>query len=146
MSTELYPKVYLYKRIVQAKLFIDDNYTRYIDLHNIADEACFSRFHFLRLFRKTYGRTPHQYLVQKRIDKAKELLKGGSPVTEVCYSVGFESLGSFSVLFKRVTGCAPSAWQLKEIQASAEVISRPLAFVPGCFASASGWLPAAAQQ
>lgn len=49
---EEYPKVYLYRRIVQAKLFIDIHYGEQIDLHNIADEACFSKFHFLRLSKK----------------------------------------------------------------------------------------------
>ncbi len=53
MSSLLYPKIYLYRRIVQAKLFIDDNYFENIDLNNIADEAYFSKFHFIRLILKT---------------------------------------------------------------------------------------------
>ncbi len=74
MTLEQYPKAYLYRRIVQAKLFIDSNYTDNIDLDNISDEAYFSKFHFTRLFKKIYGRTPHQYLTFVRIEKAMLLL------------------------------------------------------------------------
>ncbi|MFN2440773.1 MAG: helix-turn-helix transcriptional regulator, partial [Chitinophagaceae bacterium] len=56
--TANYPKIYLYRRIVRAKLFIDDNYSENIDLDNIADEACFSKFHFARQFKKIYSKTP----------------------------------------------------------------------------------------
>ncbi len=62
MTTEQYPKVYLYQRIVQAKLFIDRNYADKIDIDNISDEAFFSKFHFIRLFKRIYGKTPYQYL------------------------------------------------------------------------------------
>lgn len=139
MNSEQYPKVYLYKRIVQAKLFIDDNFTQPIELDNIADEAYFSKFHFLRIFKQAYGRTPHQYLVYKRIERAKELLKKGTPVTEVCYMVGFESVGSFSTLFKRSTGYSPSEYQSIQQQLRAAIEDKPLAFVPGCFAGVNGW-------
>ena len=69
-----YPKIYLYKRIVQAKLFIDANFSERIDLGNIADEAYFSKFHFIRLFKISYGYTPHQYLTRVRIENAKLFL------------------------------------------------------------------------
>jgi AraC-like DNA-binding protein len=83
MTKETYPKVYLYRRIVQAKLFIDTNNADTIDLDNIADEAYFSKFHFIRQFKKIYGKTPHQYLTVVRIEKAMELLRTNIPVTEV---------------------------------------------------------------
>src|SRR5687767_15897771 len=102
MVTDPYPKVHLYRRIVQAKLFIDNHYSDNIDLGNISDEAYFSKFHFIRLFKKIYGKTPHQYLTSVRIGKAMELLKANIPVSDVCYAVGFESLSSFSGLFKRI--------------------------------------------
>ena len=70
-----YPKVYLYRRIVQAKLFIDSHYQESLDLEAIADEAFFSKFHFIRLFKDSYGKTPYQYLTYVRIEKAKGLLK-----------------------------------------------------------------------
>src|SRR5690606_18560243 len=104
METEEYPKVYLYRRIVQAKLFIDSNYADKIDIDNISDEAFFSKFHFIRLFKKIYGKTPHQYLKFVRIKKAQQLLRTENSVSMVCFSVGFDSLSSFSGLFKRITG------------------------------------------
>ena len=129
----MYPRVYLYKRIVQAKLYIDAHYAEAIDLDNIADEALFSKFHFIRLFTSIYGQTPHQYRTRLRIEKAKQLLQSGVSVTGACFNVGFESLGSFSVLFKKEIGFAPTyyrnmAW-LKKQQAK----EQPKRFIPHCF-------------
>lgn len=135
-----YPKVYLYRRIVQAKLFIDDNYADDIDLHNIADEACFSKFHFMRLFKKAYNRTPHQYLTYVRMEKAKQLLQTGRAVSDVCGDVGFDSLTSFAGLFKRAVGLTPSAYRLLQMEMKAEMAGTPLKFIPACFAAKKGWL------
>jgi AraC-like DNA-binding protein len=134
-----FPKVYLYKRIVQAKLFIDANYHLTIDLDNISDEACFSKFHFIRLFKKTYGKTPHQYLTVVRIEKAAQLLQTGQNVSGVCYAVGFDSVSSFSGLFKRIVGQSPSAYLATYQQTRNQITVMPLAFVPGCFAFQHGW-------
>jgi AraC-like DNA-binding protein len=139
MSLEQYPKVYLYRRIVQAKLFIDTNYASAIDIDNIADEAYFSKFHFIRLFKKIYGKTPHQYLTFVRIEKAMQLLQADNPVSEVCYSVGFESLSSFSGLFKRIVGITPSTFLTQQQLKKIEVLKTPLKFVPGCFVYQFGW-------
>ena len=139
MTTDLYPKVYLYRRIVQAKLFIDSNYADNIDLDNIADEAYFSKFHFIRLFKKIYGKTPHQYLTVVRIEKSMQLLRTDIPVSEVCYSVGFQSLSSFSGLFKRIVGLTPSSYLEQQQQIKAQMLKTPLKFVPGCFADKNGW-------
>jgi AraC-like DNA-binding protein len=129
-----YPKAYLYRRIVQSKLYIDGNFADSIDLAQIADEAVFSKFHFTRLFKKIYGKTPHQYLTFVRIQKAKDLLKSGMAVHNVCYSVGFESISSFSELFKRMVGHTPSDFQIQQRQALAELHKLPLKFIPNCFA------------
>lgn len=134
-----YPKGYLYKRIVQAKIFIDNNYAGNLDLNNIADEAFFSKFHFTRLFKKIYGKTPHQYLTVVRIEKALLLLRAGIPVSEVCDAVGFESLSSFSGLFKRVVGISPSAFLEQQQQIKVQVLKTPLKFVPGCYIHQFGW-------
>jgi AraC-like DNA-binding protein len=139
MITEQYPKVYLYRRIVQAKLFIDTNFADNIDLGNIADEAYFSKFHFIRLFKKIYGKTPHQYLKVVRIEKAIQLLRTDISVSDVCYAVGFESLSSFSGLFKSLVGLAPSAYQIQQLQIKAQILKTPLLFIPGCFAEKKGW-------
>ncbi len=130
---EEYPRINLYRRLVQAKLFIDNNFAENIDLHNIADEACFSKFHFIRQFKKIYGKTPHQYLKAVRIEKATQLLRADLSVTDVCYAVGFESLSSFSGLFKRIVGLTPSAYLKEERQIKAQILKTPLKFVPGCF-------------
>jgi AraC-like DNA-binding protein len=129
----------LYKRIVQAKLFIDKNYAINIDLDNIADEACFSKFHFIRLFKKVYGKTPHQYLIAIRIEKAMLLLSTDCSVSETCYSVGFESLSSFSGLFKRIVGLSPSAYLTQQQNIKVQISKVPLNFVPACFADKNGW-------
>ena len=140
ITTEQYPKIYLYKRIVQAKLFIDHNYANKIDLDNIADEAYFSKFHFIRLFKTIYGKTPHQYLTVVRIEKAIQLLKANESVTEVCFSVGFDSLSSFSGLFKRIVGESPSSYLIQQQLMKEQINTTPLAFVPGCFAFQHGWI------
>ena len=106
-----YPKMYLYKRVVHAKLFIDQNYQDSIDLTNIADEAYFSKFHFIRLFKKIYGKSPNQYLQYVRIENAVKLLKMKKPVIDVCHGVGFESLSTFSGLFKKITGTNPTEYK-----------------------------------
>lgn len=139
-AAEAYPKVYLYRRIVQAKLFIDNNYADTIDVNNIADEAFFSKFHFIRLFKKAYGKTPHQYLTAVRIEKAKQLLQADKSISDVCYAVGFESASSFTGLFKRLVGITPTAYALKQQHMKALIMRSPLSFVPGCFAEKNGWL------
>lgn len=140
METEEYPKVYLYRRIVQAKLFIDSNYANKIDVDNISDEAYFSKFHFIRLFKKIYGKTPHQYLKAVRIGKAQQILKANNSVTEACFSVGFDSMSSFSGLFKRMTGESPSDYSKRHKEIKNRIDKKPLAFVPSCYAQQHGWL------
>ena len=134
-----YPKIYLYRRVVQAKLFIDVHFADNIDLDNIADEAYFSKFHFIRLFKSIYNKTPHQYLIQVRIENAKLLLTTESTVSEACYSVGFTSMGSFSILFKKLVGISPSEYQNRQHQRKAAIAERPLHFIPNCFAENKGW-------
>ncbi|MEP6750141.1 MAG: AraC family transcriptional regulator [Bacteroidota bacterium] len=139
MKTQQYPKVYLYKRIVQAKLFIDNNYADKIDINNISDKAYFSPFHFIRLFKKIYGKTPHQYLTLVRIENAIVLFQKDKPVSEVCYAVGFETLSSFGSLFKRIVGLSPSAFTEAQKQRKIQILQDPFHFVPGCFAYQNGW-------
>lgn len=134
MLSDNYPKAYLYRRIVLSKIFMDNNYSKRIDLEDIADEAFFSKFHFIRLFKKIYGLTPHQYLRHVRIKHAGRLLKKGLPVSEVCYSVGFESLSSFSGLFSRLIGKSPLEYQLHYQKLESRIQNAPLEFIPGCFA------------
>jgi AraC-like DNA-binding protein len=139
MTLEPYQKIYLYKRIVQAKLFIDNHYAEKIDLNNIADEAYFSKFHFIRLFRNIYGKTPHHYLTQVRIDNAKQLLTKNFSISGVCFLVGFESVTSFSGLFKKLVGSTPSAFQQQQQKRKTYISISPLHFIPNCFAETHGW-------
>ena len=136
---ENYPKIYLYKRIVQAKLFIDANFSEDIDLNNIADEACFSKFHFIRLFKTIYGKTPHQYLIKVRIENAKLFLQEGISVSETCFSVGFDSVSSFAGLFKQYTKLSPSVYQQQFNIRRQQIKKAPLQFIPNCFAEQKGW-------
>lgn len=135
----IHPKIYLYKRIVQAKLFIDNHFSEDIDLNNIADEACFSKFHFIRLFKSIYGKTPHQYLKKVRIEKAILLLENGISITDTCFQVGFDSITSFAGLFKLYTKLSPSAYQKEYIKRQKQIKQSPLQFIPNCFAEAKGW-------
>jgi AraC-like DNA-binding protein len=128
----------MYQRIAAAKMFIDEHYHDTIGLDEISSRAFLSRFHFHRLFTRIYRRTPHQYLTQRRLDRAKDLLSENRPVTEVCNEVGFESIGSFSTLFKKEIGFAPQyyrniAW-LKKQQAK----EQPKKFIPHCFINQFG--------
>ena len=136
---ELYPKQYLYRRVVRAKLYIDENFANPIDLGNISDEACFSKFHFIRLFKEIYGRTPHQYLIFVRVERAREYLAAGETVAKACYSVGFDSISSFTGLFKRRVGVTPAAYQAEKLRVKEEIAERPLVYIPGCFAEKKGW-------
>lgn len=137
--TEPYPKIYLYKRIVHAKLFIDNHFAEKIDLNNIADEAYFSKFHFIRLFKKIYGKPPHQYLSSVRMEKAKVLLQNGITVSAACFAVGFESVSSFTGLFKRYTLLTPSRYRQQVLPRQEQIKKTPLKFIPNCFAEQKGW-------
>jgi AraC-like DNA-binding protein len=139
MTAEQYPKIYLYKRIVQAKNFIDKNFANKIAIDNISDEAFFSKFHFIRLFKQIYGQTPHQYLTGVRIDNAKLLFQKNKDISDVCFSVGFESVSTFSGLFKKNVGVSPSTFLKEQQERKQEIIKNPLKYVSGCFAYKLGW-------
>jgi len=103
----------------RARELIDAHYAQPLDLNQLARTANFSRYHFLRAFRSAFHATPHEYLTRKRVERAKELLAESElTVTEICFEVGFESLGSFSSLFHKVVGWSPSiyrarAWEMR---------------------------------
>jgi AraC-like DNA-binding protein len=124
----------VYKKIVNAKVFIDENFREPIDLDLLSREACLSRYHFHRLFTRIYQITPHQYLTRKRIEQARQWLAGKDfTIMEICNDIGFESIGSFSSLFKKESGYAPlnyrhRAWD-KELQAQ----EQPRSAIPHCF-------------
>jgi AraC-like DNA-binding protein len=114
----------------RARDLIDAQLDRPLDLETLARAAHLSRFHFLRAFRKTFHETPHQYLTRKRLERAKELLANSElPITEICFAVGFESLGSFSTLFHQVVGWSPSIYRARVW----EQRRNPRKFIPACY-------------
>jgi len=124
----------VYKKIVSAKIYLDNNFRETIDLHRLSREACISRFHFHRLFTRIYRKTPHQYLIRKRIEEARHGLAGMDlSVSDICYGLGFESLGSFSVLFKKETGLPPIHYRQQAWQKKQQTLEQPKAFIPHCF-------------
>jgi AraC-like DNA-binding protein len=101
-----------------ARTLMDRAFNSSLNLEHISRQIGFSRFYFIRAFRRAFGITPHQYLTQRRIERAKELLAFSDlSITDICFAVGFQSLGSFSDLFRRHVGHSPSAhrqWALEQ--------------------------------
>jgi AraC-like DNA-binding protein len=111
----------------RARDLIDREYARPLDVPALARAALMSTAHFSRRFRAAYGETPYAYLMTRRIERAKALLRrGGLSVTEVCLEVGCASLGSFSARFTAMVGETPTAYRARDHGA--------LAGVPGCIA------------
>ena len=123
----------IYQRIAAAKVYIDENFQEPINLETISRQAFLSRFHFHRIFTQVYRHTPHQYMTRKRLDKAKDLLAHNKPVTDVCSEVGFESIGSFSVLFKKEVGFAPQYYRNMAYKKKMEQLAQPKKAIPHCF-------------
>jgi AraC-like DNA-binding protein len=111
----------------RARDLIDRDYARPLDVPAMARTALMSPAHFSRQFRTAYGETPYSYLMTRRIERAKALLRRGDlSVTDVCMSVGCTSLGSFSARFAELVGVSPSAYRARDHTA--------LAGIPGCWA------------
>ena len=124
----------LYKKIIRAKNFIEHCYSEQINISSIAREACVSDYHFIRTFKKIYKKTPHRYLTEKRIDKARELLGvTDRSVTDICFDVGFQSNGSFSSLFTRYVGYPPAVYRMQRQKKSHLSEKFPEKVIPNCF-------------
>jgi AraC-like DNA-binding protein len=115
------------RRLLRARDAMDRNYARPLDIESLARVAHVSEAHFIRSFRATFGETPHRYLQRRRVERSMFLLRETSrSVTEVCFDVGFTSLGTFSRTFHDILGVTPSAYRNR-----AEVRA-----VPTCFTMA----------
>ena len=101
----------LYVQVRQSRAFMEKYHTEKIKLNDLAVAAFMSRFHYVRMFQRMYGLTPRCYLRDLRISNAKKLLKEGLSITQVCFDVGYESLPTFSAVFKKCTGYTPSEYQ-----------------------------------
>ena len=102
----------VYRRLNNARDFMQSNYERPLDLKSIADHACFSPYHFLRLFKSVYHITPYQFLLQKRIKVACRLLKDEDhSITAIASQVGFQSRVTLLRNFRNMTGISPMAYR-----------------------------------
>ncbi|GAB2937713.1 helix-turn-helix domain-containing protein [Streptomyces mayteni] len=113
-------------RLRRARDLMDRHYARPLDVAALARVALMSPGHFSRSFRAAYGETPYGYLMTRRIERAKALLRRGDlSVTEVCFEVGCSSLGSFSSRFTELVGESPSAYRARHHDVDAAI--------PACF-------------
>ncbi|MEQ8533841.1 MAG: AraC family transcriptional regulator, partial [Imperialibacter sp.] len=107
-------KVALYKRLAAAREWIINNCQQPIDLQQAAGVAMLDKQHFLRLFKRAYQITPHNFLTRVRLERAEKLLEETDlAVSDICRSVGFDSVPSFTSLFKRNYGEAPGRYRRK---------------------------------
>ena len=100
------------RRMLRARDAMDRDYAKPLDIPTLARIAHVSEAHFIRVFRATFGETPHRYLQRRRVERAMFLLRETDrSVTDVCFDVGFTSLGTFSRTFRRIVGETPSGYR-----------------------------------
>lgn len=105
---ELHPA----RHLLRAKDLADGWYFDPITVADLARVAGLSPAHFSRQFRRLFGEPPHQYLLTRRLERARALLRTTDrPVTEICLAVGLQSLGSFTTSFRRMFGTTPAAYR-----------------------------------
>jgi AraC-like DNA-binding protein len=115
------------RHLLRAKDLADARYAEPLTVDDLARAACLSRAHFSREFRRTYGESPHAYLLTRRLERAAALLRTTDrSVTDVCFSVGLRSVGSFTTTFTRTYGISPSAYRARFPPAAT------YALVPSC--------------
>jgi len=126
-------------RVCHARDMIREYYAEPIRLSDCAAEAGLSPWHLLRSFRAAFGETPQEFVTRLRVERAKHLLTvTNRSVTEICLDVGFSSLGTFSLLFKRHVGCSPREFR-RRIRCWVRVPGfLPWAYIPTCFARRFG--------
>jgi transcriptional regulator GlxA family with amidase domain len=116
------------RRMLRARDAMDRDYAKPLDIRTLARIAYVSEAHFIRTFRETFGETPHRYLQRRRVERAMFLLRETDrSVTEICFDVGFMSLGTFGRTFHEIVGESPTEYR----EAAAD-----LRAVPACFAKA----------
>jgi transcriptional regulator GlxA family with amidase domain len=121
------------RHLLRAKDLADARYSEPLDVDDLAAAAGLSRAHFSREFRRAFGESPHAYLLTRRLERAAALLRTTDrSVAEVCFSVGWQSLGSFTTSFTRTYGVSPTAYR------SAFPPAAHLALIPTCVLRAYG--------
>ena len=119
------------RRMLRARDTMDRAFGRPLDVPTLARVAHVTPAHFSRQFRATFGETPHRYLQRRRVERAMELLRETDrPVTDICFDVGFNSLGTFSRTFHAIVGEAPSVYRARFL------IDRDALSVPACWTMA----------
>jgi AraC-like DNA-binding protein len=117
------------RRMLRARDAMDRGFAEPLDIAALARIACVSEAHFIRTFRATFGETPHRYLQRRRIERSMFLLRESDRcITDICFAVGFNSLGTFSRTFREIVGQSPLAYR----RSSAPVQGA----VPTCFTMA----------
>lgn len=126
-----------FARLSRARDYLGTCYGDRITLGQAAREACLSPFHFNRLFTQAFGETPHEFLTRVRIEEAKKLLlSDNQSVTDICFGVGYESLGSFSVRFRSLTCLSPARFRREARTAFGGFAAHwPLYYIPACYQS-----------
>jgi AraC-like DNA-binding protein len=115
------------RHLLRAKDLADGRYFDALGVDHLARAAGLSRAHFSREFRRAFGESPHSYLLRRRLERAAELLRTTDrSVAEICFSVGLQSVGSFTTSFTRTYGVSPTAYRAKYPPAAA------YALVPTC--------------
>jgi transcriptional regulator GlxA family with amidase domain len=100
------------RRMLRARDAMDRDYAQPLDITSLAKIAIVSEAHFIRVFKSTFGETPHRYLQRRRVERAMFLLRETDrSVSDICLDVGFTSLGTFSRLFKEIIGETPSRYR-----------------------------------
>jgi|SRR5947209_10016201 len=121
-------------RLCRSRDFIAASFTEHITLEAASQCAHISPFHYHRLFVRAFGQTPHEFLTQLRIDEAKRLLaQENQSVTEICFSVGYSSLGTFSTRFHGLAGRSPSEYRREMCRVFGSPRVWRMQFIPGCF-------------
>jgi AraC-like DNA-binding protein len=129
------PDAVTFTRLSRARDYLGACYRDRITLENAAKQACLSPFHFNRMFTQAFGETPHEFVTRIRIDEAKKLLLAENhSVTDICFDIGYESLGSFSMRFRTLTGLSPAAFR-REARSSFGGLAAhwPLYSIPSCY-------------
>jgi AraC-like DNA-binding protein len=118
------------RRMLRARDAMDRRYAEPLDIPALARIAHISEAYFIRTFRATFGETPHRYLQRRRVERSMRLLREtGRSVTEICFEVGFASLGTFSRTFRDIVGESPTDFRRR-------TVGLPAITAPSCFAKA----------
>ena len=124
----------LFRRLCRSRDYLAAHLDQPLRLADGAREACLSPFHYHRLFTRAFDETPHEFITRLRIDRARYLLaRDQLSITEVCFALGYQSLGTFSERFRTMVGSSPASYRraLRRIFPVPELII--YRFIPACF-------------